>query len=462
MTARAKKKVVRHGRLTPEERKKEARRKVLAFAGAAAAMGLTAILVFLAIAHAALDELGHSDGVETTNPYTTAGETTTEPEDPDFPVILDITDASGLRQFLKEWWHQGGEDYIRYSKDVVNVLLIGVDNSQDGDGGLRRSDTMMLASVNKKLGKVTLLSFLRDSYCYLNINGKESYERMNAAYAYGGAAAIMDNISHIYKIKVDKYISVDFDSFPKIVDALGGVTVDVSAAEARYLNKSSPSLKGQFPAGDGVTLTGRQALYYSRIRKLDSDNNRVLRQQKVIEAIINKARGSSYGQIAAAVKQTMPYVVTNFTNAEVLSLLPQAINWLSFKMDRKTFPIPYGEGRNALGSSIGGAMVWLVDYPYAAQQVQTLLYGESNIDVAADRQRNSYIDRLFRNASDSGIEYENYYSGVLEYLGQPTTVPEAGTAIESTQAPADADAAEEETTVDVLQSMLDEAFGTTG
>jgi len=322
-----------------------------------------------------------------------------EEEDPFFETVYDITDATNLKNFLSQWWTNGGDGMIRYSKDVVNVLLIGVDNN-DGEPGAGRSDSMMLASVNKKARKITLLSFLRDSYCYFEVNGEPYYNRLNTSYFYGGPAGLMEAISRLYKIRVDKYITVDFKSFPRLIDALGGVEVEVSKAEARYLNRNAKSVTRTLEEGL-QHLDGTEALAYSRIRTLDSDWNRTNRQQKVIRSILTRARGANLAQLYNALEVTLDHVVTNYTRTELLGMIPPAMGWLGFEVAHMASPvIDYQDGdSNAIGGTINGMSILIVDYPKAAQQVQMALYGESNIDLQDDAHRNAYIEELFAGAA---------------------------------------------------------------
>jgi len=328
-----------------------------------------------------------------------------EEQDPDFADLYDIQDAANLKDFLREWWYNGGDEMIRYSKDVLNVLLVGVDDN-DGVAGEGRSDTMMLVSFNKKTRMTTMLSFLRDSYCYFDVDGNEYYHRLNSAYYYGGAAGMMEAISRLYKIRVDRYVTVDFDSFPKLIDALGGVTVDVGEHEARYINRTAPSMHWKFPSGEGVRLNGKQALVYSRIRKLDTDVERAGRQQKVIESILRSARSASLKQLYDALDQVLPYVRTNFAKGELLKLLPSAVGWLSFGMQKLSSPALEGEERSGVGGTINGMSILIVDYPKAAHQVQLKLYGESNIALEEGSEREAYISALFQAAED----HTRYYT----------------------------------------------------
>jgi LCP family protein required for cell wall assembly len=376
----------------PAPKKKKRRRALI--------IVLTVVLVISCVGGAGAYVYFDLFGSTGLKPVTTApGETRTIPADelepdPAFGELYDITDATSLKGFLNQWWYNGGDEYIRYSKNVLNVLLLGIDNN-DGVPGTGRSDTMMLVSINKMTRRITMLSFLRDSYCYLNVGGQEWYHRLNSAYYLGGPEGMMEALSRLYKIKVDKYVTVDFQSFPTLIDALGGVAVDVTEAEAKYINRTAPTQKGKFPVGQGVKLTGYQALIYSRIRKLDSDVERAGRQQKVIESIIQSARAASPGQVYKALDETLPYVQTNFTRGEILGLIPSAMGWLKFGMQKLSSPVLTGEERNAVGGTINGMSILIVDYPMAARQAQLALYGESNINVDDNPTRTAYINNLF-------------------------------------------------------------------
>ena len=346
-----------------------------------------------------LDKLQVSEiGDIPSNYYTLVEE---EEEPPSFETVYDITDATNLKNFLFQWWYNGGDEMIRYSKDVVNVLLVGVDNN-DGTPGAGRSDTMMLASVNKKTHKITLLSFLRDSYCFFDINGEGRYNRLNTSFYYGGPQGLMEAISRLYKIRVDKYISVDFKSFPRLINALGGVEVEVTSAEARYLNRNAKSITRTLEEGI-QHLNGTEALAYSRIRKLDGEPERTDRQQKVIESILQRAREANMVQLYNALDIALEHVQTNYSRAELLGMIPSAMGWLNFGVIHMLSPVidyyQSEEDHNAIGGTINGMSIFIVDYPKAARRVQLALYDESNINLEDDAHRNAYIEEIFASAA---------------------------------------------------------------
>lgn len=208
------------------------------------------------------------------------------------------------------------------SPDVRNILLIGTDSAK---GGSARSDSMMIASVNKNTGKITIVSILRDTH--VDIPGKRE-AKINAAYSWGGANLLIQTIEKNFGIKIDDYASVDFKMFTALVDALGGITVEVTEKEANYLNNRQNYGRAKKPpkyeSGESVHLTGYQALWYVRLRKLDSDFMRAERQRKVISCIMNDVKtrlnpAGVFGLIDTA-KSVAPYIKTTLSTADFWSL----------------------------------------------------------------------------------------------------------------------------------------------
>lgn len=312
-----------------------------------------------------------------------------EDENLDFEAMGSVTDAASLNEYLYNWANNKGEKM--HSKNVINVLLCGVDTT-DGAG---RSDSMILVSVNKKSKTVTLSSFFRDSYIYMDIpleggGYKGRYEKINASYSLGGPATLIDTIEKNFKIEIDQYIMVDFASFKGIIDAVGGIKVDVSKNESDYIRRTSK--QKNFPSGKNCHLNGTQALIYSRIRKLDSDVNRTERQRKVIKSLISSAQGATKGQLVNAYKKVAKYLRTGYKQSEVLSLLGTAVaqDWMNFEINEITLPAEDGVEMmsamiNTTSSPVALQWVWIVDYPLCAQKLQLAIYGESNIVLKEDR-----------------------------------------------------------------------------
>lgn len=339
-----------------------------------------------------------------------------EDEDIDLEAMGDVTDASSLNDFLYSWANNRGDKM--HSRNVLNVLLCGVDSST-GTASSGRADAIMLVSINKKTQKITLTSFFRDSYIYMDIpqqsgGTKGRYEKINAAYSLGGPATLIDTIEKNFKIEIDEYIAVDFASFKKLIDALGGVTVDVEYNEAMFIRRTSSHKS--FPYGDDVKLKGSEALIYSRIRKLDSDVNRTERQRKVIKGLMASAKSASSGQLVNAYKQTAQYIRTGYNQSEIISLLATAVTqgWMKYEITEITLPQEQGvEMASAYvnTSSARNQWVWIVDYPICAQKLQLAVYGETNIILDADRQSALDYTNAKRNPSGSSSSSSSSSSG---------------------------------------------------
>ncbi len=298
-------------------------------------------------------------------------------DETDFSAMHDISDANSLNDLLYKWANKSGK---MSSKNVVNVLLIGVD-SEDGSMSNARSDAMILVSLNKVTEKITLVSFMRDSYTYMNINGQDRYSKINHSYVWGGPATLIETIENNYKIEIDHYVSVDFKTFPDIINSLGGVTVEVKAYEARYINDSP---KYSVEVGKEVTLNGIEALIFSRIRYSDTDGDvsRTRRQRAIIMAMIESTRTAKIDEIKDALNTVFPNIKTNFKKTEILSLSTQALSkkWMDFEIQQIISP-----GENTRKSASIDGSVWVVDYPAEAAVIQTAIYGKTNIVLDSDR-----------------------------------------------------------------------------
>lgn len=298
----------------------------------------------------------------------------------------EIGDANGkdLKEILKNWATNGGTKMKK--KSVINILLIGSDASSTDPNRANvmekgNTDVMMLVSINPINKTIKLVSFMRDSYTYMD--QFDRYAKLNAACANGGPAYLVETIENDYKIKIDGYVMVDFDSFIQVIDVLGGVRVDVPQYVAHHLTNKK---EGTFPSGDNVLLNGKQALRFSRVRYSDADGDvsRVARQRQVINALISRCKTASLSEINAVSDVILANIRTNISRKAILSYATKAITdgWANFTITEITMPTPdarYGY------SSRATSWIWVVDYPLVAQKLQLELYGETNIHLEENR-----------------------------------------------------------------------------
>ncbi len=227
---------------------------------------------------------------------------------------------------------------LLYSDDEqINILLVGID-AREGETE-SRSDTMMLVTLDNKNGEIKLTSFLRDSY--VSIAGRDRKEKLNAAYLRGGIQTLVDTLEMNFKVSIPYYVVVDFEIFTTIVDELGGINVDVTEKESYYTYHSgSVNVPVRIEAGEDILLNGEQALWYSRIRKLDSDFMRTERQRKVITAIIEKTLQQDIPAIIELAETIIPLVKTNLSSKEIMSIGVKALLKQAYSYPIVQQPIP--------------------------------------------------------------------------------------------------------------------------
>ena len=228
--------------------------------------------------------------------------------------------------------------------DMLHILVIGCDSRSQG--GVGRSDAMLLFSVNEETEKIHMTSIMRDSY--VAIPGKGN-NRLNAAYALGGGSLLLDTVETNFDVNVDKYVAFDFYSFVDIVDCLGGVEINVSEAEIPVLNgyvKELNALNGRPEGTYYVTesglqhLNGTQALGYSRIRYVgNADFERTSRQRTVVTKAFEKVKGLSLIEINNLLNTFLPQIKTNLTQEEILSLALKALDYLQYDLDSLRLPV---------------------------------------------------------------------------------------------------------------------------
>lgn len=205
--------------------------------------------------------------------------------------------------------------------DNITVLFAGLDESKKRGEKALRTDALMLATFNQKQKSVKLLSIPRDSYVYIPSKGRE--DKINHAYGNGGITSSMETVEELLDIPVDYYVKMNFEAFIDVVEALGGIDVNVTKAidemdskDRHHAIQLQPGLQ---------TLNGEEALAYARTRKIDSDIERGKRQQEVIKSIINKASSAKsitkYGNVIEAVGENME---TDLSFSEMKSFIEYA------------------------------------------------------------------------------------------------------------------------------------------
>lgn len=340
----------------------------------------------------------------------------------------EATQLASLNDMIKTWYYNGTPCS---SSKVLNVLLVGEDTRGSNilDKGTR-ADSAIIVSINTETKEITMTSIMRDAWAYFETvpGDKETGEfgKINAAMSRGSIKAYINCLENLMKIKIDNYVIVNFDSFESIIDAMGGVTLTITSAEINEINSHQKrydhtTIEKQFEGDKGKQkLTGKQAIAYCRIRKLDSDNMRADRQKKCLLQIFKQAKKSSNTQLLKMINRLLPYVKTGFGKSQIVQIAKYAFTegWLDFDTITQNMPEYNLNGGKVI--EYGKQWVWKPDFPADAYNLQMRIYRESNITLAHIR-----VDT--KNCPPTGFYSEGagamYTTVTNEHYGEVTTQP---------------------------------------
>ena len=264
--------------------------------------------------------------------------------------------------------------------DVLNVLLIGTDERSDEFSENARSDSMILISANKKTKEIKLISLERAiGVPVLSGPYKGQYDWLTHIFRYGGSELLLETVQSCFAVKIDHYVRINFHSVVSAIDAIGGVDIVLTQAEADYLNDPNAMYMWHGheprPVVAGLNrVDGLTALTYSRIRAIDSDWQRVERQRKVIIAASEQLLSSGLSGLDELANHVLPLVQTNFTKAELAELMFLAPTFLNLTIDQMTIPV---EGTYGVMTGMGDRSLFAVDFEANAEILQNYLYGLS-------------------------------------------------------------------------------------
>ena len=222
------------------------------------------------------------------------------------------------------------------AEDIINILVVG-QSSRAGEES-RMADTTMVVSVNTFDGTITVFSVLRDSYVKLpdyrgHVCGRAKFTVCyGLGYQWGDIAGAMEMTNICMRdnfgVEVDYNVEIDFESFIRVVDLMGGIEIELTEAEAKYLN--ADDLYVTYDVQPGLQyLDGMAALSYARMRKAEGDNDsdikRSARQRLVIETLLNKVRGLGLKELQRVADILLPEITTTMTPADVVSVLTRII-----------------------------------------------------------------------------------------------------------------------------------------
>lgn len=298
--------------------------------------------------------------------------------------VQSVPNNSGVTSFDNMGSSQYVVNGLYHDDKILNVLLMGVDDYEANDKG--RSDSMLMVSLDRRHEKLKMTSFMRDMY--VSIPGYRA-NKLTVAYSLGGPTLTVQTIENSFGVDIDRYVLISNDSFNKIIDRLGGVTLEITSAEAKLVNTYSGEPSSKRLSSGIQHMTGRQAHYYSRIREIGNDYERTLRQRKVLQSIIDEFKSSDLGTINGILYDVLPLVTTNMTKNEILSLAANSLTYLNYPTSQNRIPVDGAfdeQGVPGVGSSL------IVDFEKNHKSLVEFIY-EENLGSSDSSQESAFESR---------------------------------------------------------------------
>ena len=305
-------------------------------------------------------------------------------------VLKDLT----VEPITKDKAELGINSQVQTDTSIKNIALFGLDARDDEFEG--RSDCIIILSIDNKHGKIKMASILRDSNVSMRMTdsyGNYYYtdDKITHAYFYGGPELAVNTLNRNFSLDIEDYVTVNFIKMAEIIDACGGVRMNISYDEMLQINNNlglqlNESIDANISYSDylyedgDVLLNGNQAVAYARIRYLDSDNVRASRQQNVLKALLEQARGKSKLEYPELARKLMPMCKTSLDFADIVSMIP--IMLTDFTIE--TTSVPGEEVVASGGYNSRGGWVYLYDLEEAAQHINRFIYEEGASSVHLD------------------------------------------------------------------------------
>ena len=291
------------------------------------------------------------------------------PSDGTIPKMSDEFDVEGNQEGAENFETVDASDVVFETVDVlegdmINIMLIGQDRRPGEERA--RSDSMILVTLNKEKGTIQLTSFMRD--LYVQIPGYMD-NRLNAAYRYGGTDLMNETFKVNFGLEIDGNVMVDFDEFTEIIKIMGGVTLDISSAEAKYMNNASDN---HFSAGKNY-FNAEDALTFTRMRyAAGGDYGRTDRQRRVLMAIAESFRDADLVTIFNVIDEVLPHIVTNLTDAQILEYATAGLTILGSGGQMQTLRIPQDDAH--YNASIRGMAVLVPNLEMCREDLREFIY----------------------------------------------------------------------------------------
>ena len=268
---------------------------------------------------------------------------------------------------------QDVEDKLsKYDDSITNIALFGIDAS---DGGVGRSDSIMIATIDTHNKKLKLTSIMRDSY--VNIDGR-GLDKINHAYAFGKAELAIKTLNENFDLNISEFAAVNFSTLPKIIDKLGGIELDIDSEELQYINGYISELNGinntsvSPISSTGLQhVNGTQAMAYCRIRYTSGgDYKRTERHREVLSKMFEKILSMSPTSYPSLLNEILPMISTSLSASEIMDLGNEVLKVGSTSLEQERFPLDgYCEGQ-----MIGGVYYLTFDKETTVNQLHDYIF----------------------------------------------------------------------------------------
>lgn len=264
------------------------------------------------------------------------------------------------------------------------IALYGVDSrDQNMDAGAN-SDSIMIVSINESTKEIKLVSVYRDTLMDIASGAMNKSQKVNYAYQLGGAVTAINTLNTNLDLNITDYVAVDFSAMASIIDAVGGVNINVVDDEINNFNKNLAeqiSISGKYSSGitqaGQYTLDGQQAVAYSRIRSTGSgDITRTERQRIILLKVIDKLIKADTSSLSAFVDVSFNNISTSLNKDSILDLVKAVAKYSV--VDTAGFPFAY----EAVDMAEQGNCLVAADMESNVQALHEYLYGNSHYKVS--------------------------------------------------------------------------------
>ena len=288
-------------------------------------------------------------------------------------VAIDRNDLNITEDILEKDAILEKKATLLQNNDIKNIVLFGIDETEEISG---RSDCIMILTIDNKHKKLKLSSIIRDSYVV--IPGREKKDKINHAYAFGGPQLALKTLNENFNLNLDQFVTVNFSSLPKIIDNIGGIKLDITNDELKFINAyinninnlngtTSPNITTSGPQ----EIDGTQALAYCRIRYTDGgDFERSQRHRTILNKLIEKCKTVPLNQYPSLLDELLPLVHTSLGKSEILSL---AIDLNSLK-NQTLLQDRFPRDDDGTGQLIGGIYYYVFDEEETTQKMYQFIF----------------------------------------------------------------------------------------